>query len=1481
MQISPFASTRSFFKTGKFRSRKQKTPQDPTASSYTTRNTSIDSTRTKSSLWRSVSRQGSIPNKQSHTRGIPQQSDLVSQQARKSNDTMRDPVKVIPPFQALPTTRTVSPALLDEDEYRALGLFNPESQRVQICLNSSRAASPGQLESENRFELDVPIQIARERRPDLQVTIPIHTPPSRSPRLLSTNYVGPTPPSAMSTPSSIPTGRHLKSATTATPRSIVSPLTGLEMPRPHRPFSTDSLEGTPTNKNQPPSRSDVRQQPMQRSRRPSTSSEVEAKTPRPSDTPVIPNGASVRFDTTHSRYMSPVPGSGRSRNQTPVNLYPPTKQHPIMHRKGSAVSIASQINVNKPLPPEPPVGSAQHIASSSPPKHIAYTTSHNSTTQLQLSSRSPSTVKLTTKTPRLKSEPPSPESQRPAIGTRRGSQSSPAISTTLRSKYTPKDLDSMDEAFQRRIAMSSVQQTPTPSKSRASPEQSQLSFADANYLRTIAENPPPSPFHSLPAIDEPLQISRGPMRMEPSRQPPQPPQAQSSRVRTIDIGKGGKKQMAISRTKSNTSVRTTNTVIESRPKLSTTEPVKIERRTNERPNNLSKADRILGLGSASAVTRQIFDPRPSAHDLSNNPGALLDDSEDEDFYEVRGKQDAHFEEIQDRLRLLSAKEDPAAIFDAFHEENAERPAQWEEEVREEKKKTEIKPTIEEKLHLTGTLQDNPIVPTSIAELEAYRTPSPVELQGSHAPNPILNIVTEEDSGEDDGMAELGLPSPESLLIAPAPPASTEQTTRRGRVTAPPPLSTASGTSKSLRSAQSIRVQSLASIAASDIPDFYANGPRSDSQSKRPSTAGSEYDELLTTQAAERVLLHILQSLDNLEDLFAAARVSKGFYRTFKRHELYLLKHAIWKMSPAAWELREMSIPYSELPAGSKDYTPALYFTYYVQDLLTMVELKAMILESCKSFLRPETISGLTGETEKSPLIDDAFWRVWTFCRLFGCGNKREDDIVGQMDWLRGGVIARQSSDTRTLALTDELARNSVLFNPPIGFAKGNNGTRGLTAEQLYDMIEIWTCLGVLVRGYHGKRQEARDYGIYDHCKIDVGDVVSENAMLGKSGCFELCSLTYDFVEEWTNHLLTLAPATVLDVTSPATPTRTQFAQARSQGYTKWVPPRQGMSRSTFLKEAVSRVYEETMAQRRPAQTSTTSAFSTLVSAHSSAGAADAAIAAKARIQRHQAEIRKQKEDPEYKNIPVSDDRPLSNYSDVLDRLEAISAAVTDAPPMPKLPGLAARLSRAKSKGNAATTIENTPAVRPNSPTSTIQSSVPSMQNSLTLGQENLSTADVQASSGKLKNKIKHPFQMKKNDTNTLPISPSKAGVGRFASIRNHKLLDKTKSKKDKIKQSESSESLPRAPAIIPSDEKFAVLPEEEGSQGGFYFPPQVRNPIDPAVETLVGMGYGIESARKALVQTATGNVTNFDAALSRLKKDRERRKRLERLDTMG
>jgi len=144
----------------------------------------------------------------------------------------------------------------------------------------------------------------------------------------------------------------------------------------------------------------------------------------------------------------------------------------------------------------------------------------------------------------------------------------------------------------------------------------------------------------------------------------------------------------------------------------------------------------------------------------------------------------------------------------------------------------------------------------------------------------------------------------------------------------------------------------------------------------------------------------------------------------------------------------------------------------------------MILVHCESFLRTDTITALAGgETERASQIDDAFWRVWTFCRIFGCGTSREDDVTAQMDWLRGGILAKQR-------------RHEGNSSDSPSFGQGNN--RGLTAEDLYDMTEIWTCLGVLVRGFQGKRDLARKVGIFEHADIALGDVEREDATLGTS-----------------------------------------------------------------------------------------------------------------------------------------------------------------------------------------------------------------------------------------------------------------------------------------------------------------------------------------------------------------------------------------------
>lgn len=383
-----------------------------------------------------------------------------------------------------------------------------------------------------------------------------------------------------------------------------------------------------------------------------------------------------------------------------------------------------------------------------------------------------------------------------------------------------------------------------------------------------------------------------------------------------------------------------------------------------------------------------------------------------------------------------------------------------------------------------------------------------------------------------------------------------------------PISKVSDSMKFSNSSQP-KVSELSGVPASPtIPDRVAK-----------STA-PPIEPPVSADAGEKIILRIFESLNNLSDLFATAFVSKGFYNTFKRHELRLIKETVFKVSPAAWELREMSPPWAkgddaENDAPVPEYTTTSYLRHYSRDMYTMIALKPLILVHCESFLRPETVAGLAGIDElRSAQIDEAFCRVWTFCRMFGCNKDREDDISAQMDWLRGGVFTHKRSnrladkfgvDTVAFAkgrtkrastrLAERFGVDTALFDPPDSFAAGNG--EGLTSDELYAMTEVWTCLGVLVQGFHGQCDAARSVGIFDDAD-SKGDTTADEVLL----------------EEWTSYLLTLGPAVILNLAtvSPSGPTPATFARAKEAGWTKWTPPTHGATRSSFLKEAVSRVY---------------------------------------------------------------------------------------------------------------------------------------------------------------------------------------------------------------------------------------------------------------------------------------------------------------------
>lgn len=317
-------------------------------------------------------------------------------------------------------------------------------------------------------------------------------------------------------------------------------------------------------------------------------------------------------------------------------------------------------------------------------------------------------------------------------------------------------------------------------------------------------------------------------------------------------------------------------------------------------------------------------------------------------------------------------------------------------------------------------------------------------------------------------------------------------------TSAPRSSSAPGSSRS-RHRSLLDTMSVISHLGSSSAAAKTNSAASPEECPLPPRMGARS---MSAATASGIILSILRHVDNLQDLFSLAVLNRGFYITFQAHALDLMKNTLYLMSPAAYELREVSPPLeideseADTEQPVREYTSNLYIRHYTRDLYTMVALKSLILVRCESFLRLETVRALTGLDEaRAAEIDEAFWRVWSFCHLFGRGKDRGDDITAQTDWLNGGRLAHDESLSQMLFSAYPLGVDSVLFNPPDGFAVGNKG--GLNSTQLYDMMEIWTCLGSLLQVFHGSCEAARKFGVFDRCNIIPGDFVQEEAALGK------------------------------------------------------------------------------------------------------------------------------------------------------------------------------------------------------------------------------------------------------------------------------------------------------------------------------------------------------------------------------------------------
>lgn len=168
-------------------------------------------------------------------------------------------------------------------------------------------------------------------------------------------------------------------------------------------------------------------------------------------------------------------------------------------------------------------------------------------------------------------------------------------------------------------------------------------------------------------------------------------------------------------------------------------------------------------------------------------------------------------------------------------------------------------------------------------------------------------------------------------------------------------------------------------------------------------------------------------------------------------------------------------------------------------------------------------------------------------------------------------------------------------------------------------------------------------------------------------------------EEWTCYVLTLGLSAVLSLGSICpikNPTAT-FEKAKSMGLTKWDLLDGDVTRSSFLKEAVSKSYmtcEATAGSSCPSVrscgASATSSSSSLVDDRSFRSRTDSSSSDNS-VQDHRvrqaafaAELRNQRSQPRMNvtRTSFSDERPISSYTVVMNGLEQQSR-----PPLPPMP----------------------------------------------------------------------------------------------------------------------------------------------------------------------------------------------------------------------
>ena len=326
-----------------------------------------------------------------------------------------------------------------------------------------------------------------------------------------------------------------------------------------------------------------------------------------------------------------------------------------------------------------------------------------------------------------------------------------------------------------------------------------------------------------------------------------------------------------------------------------------------------------------------------------------------------------------------------------------------------------------------------------------------------------------------------------------------------------------------------RVKSAALIDSVDYnPEIKLPKASTDPRSK----AHPEH-KAVTSRTAENVIYRIMCHLGDVWDLQSAAMVSKSFLNTYQRNESKLVSRIVFKSSRPAWELRWTLLALR----GSRCFR----LRDYQQDLQTVRALKRFIATRCSNNCKAKTLAGLMGQDPQCEVeVENALWRIWTFCALFGANAAQFPVPPAQFAWLNG----HKRSENKGLGA---------------GFASGNH--EGLTVDELEDMSEMWQCLHTLLSQFYARVDEAKQVGIFSN----------QHLSSSKSD--------HQHVAEWVAYLLTLGPRVVLSLSSGS------VDKARMLGLNDWTPPLPGQSRLRFVTAAISHVYQERLLAEATAKAS--------------------------------------------------------------------------------------------------------------------------------------------------------------------------------------------------------------------------------------------------------------------------------------------------------